>query len=75
MHEDPTTQLMSPLARMNWLELIGAIDASIHTLQTGVPDPLWWGSARAAYDAQVNDIIAELQQAKREILSTMEHPG
>ena len=66
---------LPPQTRMIWQDLVATIDASIHTLHNGVPDPLWWGSARVAYDAQVEDIISELRQAKWEILAALEHPG
>ncbi len=57
---------------MNWHEIARALEHSIATLQEGIPDPLWWGSARTAYDASVADIIHELQSARWAILRSLE---
>ncbi|AXE53774.1 hypothetical protein [Aurantimicrobium sp. MWH-Uga1] len=75
MHDDLSSFSLPLQTRLIWHDLVATIDASIHTLRHGVPDPLWWGSARVSYDAQVEEIICELLQAKREILLALEHPG
>ena len=67
--EPPLAHPIAPHTSHQWHTLAAALEQSIATLKEGVPDPLWWGSARAAYDAQVEDIITELQQARWAILT------
>ena len=75
VHDDLSSFSLPLQTRLIWHDLVATIDASIHTLRNGVPDPLWCGSARGAYDAQVEEIIAELLQAQKEILLALEQPG
>lgn len=63
--------LFSGTDAVYWHELAGTLELSIATLQSGIPDPLWWGPARAAYDASLADIIEELQHARWAILQSL----
>lgn len=75
VHDDLSSFSLPLQTQLIWHDLVATIDASIQTLHNGVPDLLWWGSARAAYDAQVEEIISELLQAQKEILLALEQPG
>jgi hypothetical protein len=50
--------------RSQWLALADALDASVVTLHTAVPDPLWFGPSRTAFDQNAELVIAELRQAR-----------
>ena len=66
------SQLISgymPARHGQWLALADALDAAVVTLHTAVPDPLWFGPARSAFDHNVELVMAELRQARWTVLS------
>ena len=52
-----------------WLALADALDAAVVTLHTAVPDPLWFGPARSAFDDNVEQVLTELRHARWAVLS------
>ena len=66
------SQLISgymPARHGQWLALADALDAAVVTLHTAVPDPLWFGPARSAFDHNVELVMAELRHARWSVLS------
>lgn len=66
------SQLISgyvPARHGQWLALADALDAAVVTLHTAVPDPLWFGPARSAFDYNVELVMSELRQARWAVLS------
>ena len=66
------SQLISgslPARHGQWLALAEALDAAVVTLHAAVPDPLWFGPARSAFDHNVELVLAELRQARWAVLS------
>ena len=66
------SQLISgslPALHGQWLALAEALDAAVVTLHAAVPDPLWFGPARSAFDHNVELVMAELRQARWAVLS------
>lgn len=59
-----------PLARHSqWLALADALDDAAVTLHAEMPDPLWFGPARSAFDHNVELVITELRHARWSVLS------
>ncbi len=52
-----------------WLALADALDAAVVALHTAVPDPLWFGPSRTAFDQNVELVMAELRQARWAVLT------
>ena len=52
-----------------WLALADALDAAIVTLHTAVPDPLWFGPSRNAFDQSAELVMTELRQARWAVLT------
>ena len=66
------SQLISgfvPARHGQWLALADALDAAVVTLHTSMPDPLWFGPARSAFDHNVELVVAELRNARWAVLS------
>lgn len=55
--------------RSQWLALADALDAAVVVLHTAVPDPLWFGPSRTAFDQNVELVMAELRQARWAVLT------
>lgn len=55
--------------RSQWLALADALDAAVVALHTAVPDPLWFGPSRTAFDQNVELVMAELRQARWAVLT------
>lgn len=58
-----------PARHGQWLALSDALDAAVVTLHTAVPDPLWFGPARRAFDHNAELVMTELRQARWSVLS------
>ena len=54
----------SPARHGQWLALAEALDAAVFTLHTAIPDPLWFGPARTAFDHHVELVKTELRLAR-----------
>lgn len=57
------------VGRSQWLALADALDAAVVALHTAVPDPLWFGPSRTAFDENVELVMAELRQARWAVLT------
>jgi hypothetical protein len=55
--------------RSQWLALADALDAAVVVLHTAVPDPLWFGPSRTAFDQNAELVMAELRQARWAVLT------
>jgi hypothetical protein len=60
---------ISPAGHSLWLALADALDAAAVTLHCAVPDPLWFGRSRYAFDRNAEQVMAELRQARWAILA------
>jgi hypothetical protein len=58
----------SPARHSQWLALAEALDAAVISLHTAIPDPLWFGPARNAFDHHVERVMAELRLARGAVL-------
>jgi hypothetical protein len=58
----------SPARHGQWLALAEALDAAVVTLHTAIPDPLWFGPARNAFDHHVEHVMTELRLARGAVL-------
>jgi len=58
----------SPARHGQWLALAEALDAAVVTIHTAIPDPLWFGPARNAFDHHVEHVLAELRLARGAVL-------
>ena len=68
MIDSPALNGFTPARHGQWLALADALDAAVVTLHTAVPDPLWFGPARNAFDHQVEHVMAELRHARWAVL-------
>ncbi|WP_298120809.1 hypothetical protein [uncultured Aurantimicrobium sp.] len=59
----------SPAGHSLWLALADALDAAVVTLHTAVPDPLWFGPSRYAFDHNAEQVMADLRQARWAVLT------
>jgi hypothetical protein len=57
-----------PARHSQWLALADALDAALLTLHTAIPDPLWFGPSRRAFDVNTERVMDELRQARWAIL-------
>lgn len=62
--EQQTLAYSAPAGHGRWLALADALDAAVVTLRMGVPDPLWFGPSRYAFDHTAELVIDELRQAR-----------
>jgi len=58
-----------PAGHSQWLALADALDAAVVTLHTTVPDPLWYGPSRYAFDHNAEQVMAVLRHARWAILA------
>lgn len=58
-----------PARHSQWLALADSLDAAAVTLHIAIPDPLWFGPARIAFDHTVERVVAELRQARWAVLA------
>lgn len=59
----------APARHGQWLALADALDAAFVTLHSAIPDPLWFGPSRRAFDVNADRVISELRQARWAVLS------
>ena len=59
----------APSAHSQWVALADALDVAIVTLHNAIPDPLWFGPSRRAFDFTAEAVMNELRQARWEVLS------
>jgi hypothetical protein len=61
-----------PARHGQWLALADALDAALITLHTAIPDPLWFGPSRRAFDINAELVMTELRQARWAVLSAQQ---
>lgn len=59
----------SPARNSQWMALADALDAAVVTLHTAIPDPLWFGPSRQAFDSTAGNVEAQLRHARWAVLS------
>ncbi|MEY2698564.1 MAG: hypothetical protein RL720_520 [Actinomycetota bacterium] len=72
-HSNPVSEFpgiggIAPAGQSQWLALAEALDEAIVTLHTAVPDPLWFGPSRRAFDSTAEEVMNQLRQARWEVL-------
>lgn len=60
----------APARHSQWMALADALDAAVVTLHNAVPDPLWFGPSRQAFDSSADNVEEHLRQARWAVLST-----
>lgn len=51
------------------MALADALYAAVVTLHTAIPDPLWFGPSRQAFDSTAGNVEAHLRHARWAVLS------
>jgi len=59
----------SPARNSQWMVLADALDAAVVTLHAAVPDPLWFGPSRQAFDSTAGNVEDNLRNARWAVLS------